>query len=60
LRFQNQLSTATEVLDSQAALTEAEASYYNALYEYNIQLAALARAAGVENWQKIKQAGTPQ
>ncbi|MCK5915790.1 MAG: TolC family protein, partial [Deltaproteobacteria bacterium] len=53
LRFNNQLSTATEVLDSQAALTEAEASYYNALYEYNIQLAALARAAGVENWQII-------
>ncbi|MCK5540381.1 MAG: TolC family protein [Deltaproteobacteria bacterium] len=53
LRYQNQLSTATEVLDSQAALTEAEAGYYNALYEYNIQLAALARAAGVENWQTI-------
>ncbi len=53
LRYQNQLSTATEILDSQAALTEAEASYYNALYEYNIQLAALARAAGVENWQAI-------
>ncbi len=58
LRFQNQLSTATEVLDSQAALTEAEASYYNALYEYNIQLAALARAAGVESWQKISQTAT--
>ncbi len=53
LRYQNQLSTATEVLDSQAALTEAEAGYYNALYEYNIQLAALARAAGVEHWQTI-------
>jgi len=53
LRFQNQLSTATEVLDSQAALTESEASYYNALYEYNIQLAALARASGVEHWQEI-------
>ena len=53
LRYQNQLSTATEVLDSQAALTQAEASYYNALYEYNIQLAGLARAAGVENWQAI-------
>ncbi len=53
LRYQNQLSTATEVLDSQAALTEAEASYYNALYEYNIQLAALARSAGVESWQTI-------
>ena len=53
LRYQNQLSTATEILDSQAALTEAEASYYNALYEYNIQLAALARAAGVEHWQAI-------
>ena len=53
LRYQNQLSTATEILDSQAALTEAEASYYNALYEYNIQLAALARAAGVESWQTI-------
>jgi len=60
LRFQNQLSTATEVLDSQAALTEAEASYYNALYEYNIQLAALARAAGVENWRKINPTDTPQ
>lgn len=60
LRFQNQLSTATEVLDSQAALTEAEASYYNSLYEYNIQLAALARAAGVESWQKINPTGTPQ
>ena len=54
LRYQNQLSTATEVLDSQAALTEAEASYYNALYEYNIQLAGLARSAGVESWQTIK------
>ncbi len=53
LRYQNQLSTATEVLDSQAALTEAEASYYNTIYEYNIQLAGLARAAGVKNWQAI-------
>ncbi len=53
LRYQNQLSTATEILDSQAALTEAEASYYNALYEYNIQLAGLARSAGVEKWQAI-------
>ena len=53
LRYQNQLSTATEVLDSQAALTEAEASYYNALYEYNIQLASLARATGLEKWQAI-------
>ncbi len=60
LRFQNQLSTATEVLDSQAALTEAEASYYNALYEYNIQLAALARAAGVDSWQKINPAAAPE
>jgi outer membrane protein TolC len=58
LRFQNQLSTTTEVLDSQAALTKAEASYYNALYEYNIQLAALARATGVENWQEINQTTT--
>ncbi len=57
LRFQNQLSTATEVLDSQAALTESEASYYNALYEYNIQLAALARASGVENWHEISTPG---
>ena len=54
LRFQNQLSTATEVLDSQAALTQSEASYYNALYEYNIQLAALARASGVEDWHEIE------
>ena len=60
LRFQNQLSTATEVLDSQAALTEAEASYYNALYEYNIQLAALARSAGVDSWQKINPAAAPE
>lgn len=60
LRFQNQLSTATEVLDSQAALTEAEASYYNALYEYNIQLAALARAAGVERWQTFNKTSSPQ
>ncbi len=56
LRFQNQLSTATEVLDSQAALTQSEASYYNALYEYNIQLAALARASGVEDWHEINPA----
>ncbi len=60
LRYQNQLSTATEVLDSQAALTEAEASHYNALYEYNIQLAALARAAGVEYWQAIQPAPVSQ
>ncbi len=56
LRFQSQLSTATEVLDSQAALTEAEAGYYNALYEFNIQLAALARSVGVDSWRKINPA----
>lgn len=53
LRYQNQLSTATELLDSQAALSEAETGYYNALYAYNIELAALARSAGQQSWQAI-------
>ncbi|NPA25040.1 MAG: TolC family protein [Deltaproteobacteria bacterium] len=58
LRFQNQLATATDLLDAQAALTQAEAAYDNAVYDYNIQLAALARAAGVEKWTQITTATT--
>jgi len=58
LRYRNQLSTATEILDAQAALTEAEAGYFNALYEYNLLLAALARAAGVESWHAMARPAT--
>lgn len=45
-RYQEQLSTNTEVLDARRLLTQTKFKYYSALYDYNILLAALARSTG--------------
>ncbi len=47
-RYQEQLSTNTEVLDARRLLTQTKFKYYRALYDYNILLAALARSIGEE------------
>ncbi len=54
LRYQNQLSTNTNVLDARTLLTETETKYYQAVYNYNISLAGLARAVGVNSWKELK------
>ena len=46
LQYQNQVVTSTDVLDARALLTQAESSYYHALYGYRIALARLERAVG--------------
>jgi outer membrane protein TolC len=46
LRYQQQMTTSTEVLDARAFLTQAEANYYRALYGYRMALAELERALG--------------
>ena len=46
LRYEQQLTTSTEVLDADSYLTQAQTNYYNALYGYNIALAKLKRAIG--------------
>ena len=46
LRFDEGLSTTTDVLDAQTLLNEAEYSYYYALYYYRIAEAALEKAIG--------------
>lgn len=53
LRYKNQLSTNTNVLDAQTLLTDTETKYYQALYGYNVQLAGLARAVGVKRWNDL-------
>ncbi len=54
LRYKNQLSTNTDVLDARTLLTDTETKYYQAVYDYNIQLAGLARAVGVKNWKDLQ------
>jgi outer membrane protein TolC len=46
-RYREQVSRMTDVLDALTLLTYARASYYNALSDYHIALAALERAIGV-------------
>ncbi len=46
-RYQAQISTTTDLLDAETLLTRAKASYYNALYDYNIALAAVNWASGL-------------
>jgi len=55
LRYRNQLSTNTNVLDARTLLTDTETKYYKALYGYNIQLAGLARSVGVKRWNDLTQ-----
>ncbi|MCK5682105.1 TolC family protein [bacterium] len=54
LRYKNQISTNTNVLDARALLTDTETKYYQAVYNYNIRLAGLARAVGVESWKELQ------
>ena len=54
LRYKNQLSTNTNVLDARTLLTDTETKYYQAVYDYNIRLAGLARAVGVYSWKDLK------
>ncbi|MCD6292411.1 MAG: TolC family protein, partial [Deltaproteobacteria bacterium] len=54
LRYKNQLSTNTDVLDARTLLTDTETRYYQAVYDYNIQLAGLARAVGVKSWKDLQ------
>ena len=53
LRYKNQLSTNTNVLDARTLLTDTETKYYQAVYDYNIKLAGLARAVGVGSWKDL-------
>jgi len=46
LRYQEQLTNSTEVLDARTYLTQAEVNYYNALYGYMIAKAKLEHAIG--------------
>ena len=44
--FKEQMATSTDVLDSRTQLSETMTRYYNALYDFQIALAALDRAMG--------------
>ena len=46
LRYQEQLTNSTEVLDARTYLTQAEVNYYNALYGYMTAKARLEHAIG--------------
>jgi len=54
LRYRNQISTNTNVLDARTLLTQTETKYYQAVYDYNIRLAGLARAVGVKSWKDLE------
>ena len=47
LRYNEGIDTNLSVMDAQKNLTEARTNYYNALYNYNIAVAALDKATGV-------------
>jgi outer membrane protein len=47
-RYKEQVATATEVLDAQTRLTEAKTNHTRALAEFNVALARLVRAMGIE------------
>jgi len=53
LRYKNQIATSTDVLDAQTLLTDTENKYYQAVYQYNIWLAGLARSVGAETWAAV-------
>ncbi len=46
LRYREQVTTSTEVLDARTFLTEAEMNYHGAVYGYYLSLAGLERAVG--------------
>jgi len=54
VRYKNQISTATDVLDAQTLLTRTQTKYYRAVYHYNIWLAGLARSVGVQSWKDLQ------
>jgi outer membrane protein len=54
IRYKNQLSTDTDVLDARSLLTETEFNLYAAIYDYHIWLAGLSRAVGVSNWKELR------
>jgi outer membrane protein TolC len=45
-RYQEQVGTATEVLDAQTLLTQTKADYFSALYDFQVASARLKRAQG--------------
>jgi outer membrane protein TolC len=45
-RYQAQVGTATEVIDAQTLLSQARSDYYQALFDYQVALARVKRAAG--------------
>ena len=45
-RYLAQVGTSTDVIDASTLLASARLNYYNALYGYNLSLAALERAMG--------------
>jgi outer membrane protein len=47
-RYEEQVATATEVLDAQTRLTEAKSNYANVLVAFNVARAQLVRAMGLE------------
>ncbi len=54
VRYKNQISSSTVVLDAQTLLTQTETKYYQAIYHYNIWLASLARSVGVESLAQLQ------
>jgi len=53
LRYKNQIATNTNVLDANTLLSDTQTNYYQAVYDYNIRLAGLARSVGVTSWEKL-------
>jgi outer membrane protein TolC len=47
-RYEEQVATATEVLDAQTRLTRARVNYTTALVAFNLTRARLVRAMGLE------------
>lgn len=45
-RYQEQVGTATDVIDAQTLLTRVRTNYHQAMFEYQVALARLRRAAG--------------
>ena len=49
VKYNEGIATNTEVIDAQSTLIEAETNHLNALYDYNINRAALVKAMGTYN-----------
>jgi outer membrane protein len=45
-RFQEQVGTATDVIDAQTLLTQVRSDYYQAIFDYQVALARVERAMG--------------